>query len=188
MENEKLPAETFALQQSDIQKTATATINANMYCRNCGTEISHNAIACSKCGANPRTEKNFCPSCGVSTNGNQVLCINCGASFVSQNSAAGSAANVQNNSKTVAIVAHLTIIGWIIALILNNQNKTEFGSYYVKQMLGLFIFTIEFFFIGLILLIFNFAVWLMSFINAINNRTKPMPVYGTMFQRWFKGM
>ncbi|MEM9648547.1 MAG: YtxH domain-containing protein, partial [Bacteroidota bacterium] len=34
------------------------------------------------------------------------------------------------SGKTVAIIAHLTLIGWIIAIIMNSSNKTEVGSFY----------------------------------------------------------
>ena len=38
------------------------------------------------------------------------------------------------NSKAKAILAHITIIGWIIALILNMKDKDEFTSFYVRQL------------------------------------------------------
>ena len=165
-----------------------------MYCRDCGNEVGTNAVACPKCGADPRTEKNFCPSCGTATNANQVMCINCGASLAVAKTSVVAHTAAQDNSKTVAIVAHLTVIGWIIALILNSQNKSEFGSFHIRNMLGLIIFnfigifTIPLFLIGWIIMIFNFVVWLISFINAINNKTEPLLVYGSLFQGWFKGM
>ena len=34
-----------------------------------------------------------------------------------------------DNGKTVAIIAYITVIGWIIALVMNNKDKTELGSY-----------------------------------------------------------
>ncbi|MEX6688179.1 zinc ribbon domain-containing protein [Danxiaibacter flavus] len=52
-----------------------------MYCRNCGNEVSDKAIACPKCGVNPRTEKSFCPSCGSPTASNQVMCTKCNAAL-----------------------------------------------------------------------------------------------------------
>jgi hypothetical protein len=52
-----------------------------MYCRNCGNEVHEKAVACPKCGVNPRTEKKFCPNCGKPTAENQVLCVNCGVSL-----------------------------------------------------------------------------------------------------------
>lgn len=54
-----------------------------MHCRNCGNEVHDKAIACPKCGVNPRSEKKFCSSCGVETNTNQVICVKCGVSLAS---------------------------------------------------------------------------------------------------------
>ncbi len=55
-----------------------------MYCKNCGNEVHEKAVACPKCGVNPRSEKKFCQSCGSTTNPNQVICTNCGVSLTTQ--------------------------------------------------------------------------------------------------------
>jgi hypothetical protein len=160
-----------------------------MYCRNCGQQISENVIACPKCGADPKTEKNFCCNCGAATNANQVMCIKCGVSLVVSHSVSTS----QDNGRSIAIIAHVTFIGTIVALVMNNQNKTELGSFYVRQMVGLIIFNLigfitAVFIIGDILLFLNFIVWIISFVNAINEKLSPMLVYGSLFQKWFKGL
>lgn len=41
------------------------------------------------------------------------------------------------DGKTKAIVAHITWIGWIIALILNSSEKDEIASFFIRQLLGL---------------------------------------------------
>jgi uncharacterized membrane protein len=41
------------------------------------------------------------------------------------------------DDKTKSIVAHVTIIGWIIALVMNQSDKGENTSFYLRQMLGL---------------------------------------------------
>lgn len=43
------------------------------------------------------------------------------------------------DAKTKAIVAHLTPIGWIIALVINMGQKEEMASYYIRQTLGLYL-------------------------------------------------
>ena len=58
------------------------TINLiNMYCKNCGNELNENAIACLKCGCDPKKGNKNCHSCGVETNQEQVICIKCGVSL-----------------------------------------------------------------------------------------------------------
>jgi hypothetical protein len=42
------------------------------------------------------------------------------------------------DAKTKAIVSHLFVIGWIIALILNSSKKEELASYYIRQNLGIY--------------------------------------------------
>lgn len=92
------------------------------------------------------------------------------------------------DGKTKAIVAHITLIGWIIALVLNSQEKDEYASFYIRQMLGLLI--ISFLgFIPLLGIIFGIAalvLWIISLIGAASGQMKPLPVVGQYFQDWFK--
>ena len=94
------------------------------------------------------------------------------------------------DGKTKAIVAHLTLIGWIIALVLNSQEKDEFASFYIRQMLGLiilnFIWLIPFigWILGLVVLVF----WILSLIGAAQGERKPVPIFGDMFQQWFASL
>ncbi|MBR9853177.1 MAG: YtxH domain-containing protein [Algicola sp.] len=95
------------------------------------------------------------------------------------------------SGKTVAIVAHLTLIGWIIAIIMNSSNKTELGSFYVRQTLGIFLIG---FVLGIIPIIniigilIVFVFWIMSLIGAINGNQKPVFLVGEYFQNWFKSL
>lgn len=52
-----------------------------MYCKNCGNEQNENAVACLKCGCDPKKGNKNCPSCGVEANPNQVICVKCGGSL-----------------------------------------------------------------------------------------------------------
>ena len=94
------------------------------------------------------------------------------------------------DGKTVAIIAHITIIGWIIAFVLNSQNKTDFGSFYVRQTLGIFILCLFYVIplIGWIVALFGFILWIVSIINALGNNTNPVFVLGEKFQEWFKSI
>jgi uncharacterized membrane protein len=104
----------------------------------------------------------------------------------------------QQQDKTVAIVAHFTLIGWIVALVMHGSNKTSLGAYFIRQMLGLIICQIAVVillfipFLGWILYpvcgIALFVFWLMSLINAINGVEKPVPLIGEKFNEWFKGV
>lgn len=49
-----------------------------MFCRNCGKEVSDEAIMCISCGVPPKNGKNYCQNCGEPTDPNAVVCIKCG--------------------------------------------------------------------------------------------------------------
>jgi len=93
------------------------------------------------------------------------------------------------DGKTKAIVAHLTWIGWIIALVLNSNEKDEFASFYIRQNLGLMLAGTILTFIpvvGWILAIVVFVFWIISLIASIQGEKKETPYLGAYFQDWFK--
>ena len=95
------------------------------------------------------------------------------------------------DGKTKAIVAHITIIGWIIALVINSSEKDEFASYYIRQTLGIYLLGIVLSIIPVINLIgwiVVFVLWLLSLIASIQGETKETPVVGKYFQDWFKSI
>jgi uncharacterized membrane protein len=95
------------------------------------------------------------------------------------------------DGKTKAIVAHITLIGWIIALVLNGQEKDEYAAFYIRQMLGLIIISVVGSFIPFVNFVLWIAVlvfWIMSLISAANGEMKPLPLLGEQFQQWFKGI
>ncbi|SDQ21064.1 hypothetical protein [Flagellimonas zhangzhouensis] len=99
--------------------------------------------------------------------------------------------NNPDSGKTVAIIAHLTLIGWIVAIIMNSSNKTEIGSFYVRQVLGIALIGIVLGLIPIINMIawiFPFVLWIASLIGAINGNQKPVFLVGEYFQNWFKGL
>jgi uncharacterized membrane protein len=95
------------------------------------------------------------------------------------------------DGKTKAIVAHITYIGWIIALVINSNEKDEITSFYIRQLLGIYLFSIVVTFIPLINFIgwiLALVFWIMSLVGAVNGEMKETPVIGKYFQDWFKGI
>ena len=95
------------------------------------------------------------------------------------------------DGKTKAIVAHITYIGWIIALVINSSQKDEIASFYIRQLLGIYLFSIVISFVPVINLIgwiLALVFWILSLIGAINGEIKETPVIGKYFQDWFKGI
>jgi uncharacterized membrane protein len=94
------------------------------------------------------------------------------------------------DGKTKAIVAHITWVGWIIALIVNSGQKDEIASFYIRQLLGIYLFSLLTIIptIGWIIGIISVVFWILSLIGAINGEMKETPVIGKYFQDWFKGI
>jgi len=111
--------------------------------------------------------------------------------------------NTADNGKTTAIVAYITIIGWLIAYFsMHQNNKTSLGSYHLRQTLLLFICSIIYQIIvmvvtmavpavGTILSIASLAflvLWVIGLIAAVNGQEKPMPLIGEKAQELFKNI
>ncbi len=101
------------------------------------------------------------------------------------------------DGKTKAIVAHIFWIGWIISLVVNMKDKDELASFYIRQLLGIYLFSLAATILahlaslplistigGIITLVF----WIISLISAIQGEKKEVPVVGNYFQEWFKTM
>ncbi|MCB0462305.1 MAG: YtxH domain-containing protein [Flavobacteriaceae bacterium] len=99
---------------------------------------------------------------------------------------------VLGDAKNVALVAHLTLIGWVIAFVMNGgDKKTEYASFYLRQMLGLMLFAIVLSFIPIIGWFANLIIlvlWIMSLVGALSGEKKETPVIGHLFQDWFKSI
>ena len=102
-----------------------------------------------------------------------------------------------DKGKTIAIIAYITVIGWIIALVMHNNEKTELGSFHLRQALGIFLVGItlavinSFLNITMLAWIIQIGIivfWILGFISAVQGEKKPVPLLGAQFQDWFKGI
>jgi uncharacterized membrane protein len=109
-----------------------------------------------------------------------------------------SATPVQSGEdKTVAILAYITLLGFIIAIVMHSSKKTALGGFHLRQMLGIVILGLASYILIFIpilgwiamavLGIINLVMWIMGLIAAINGEMKPAPVFGPNFQKWFAG-
>ena len=101
--------------------------------------------------------------------------------------------------KTVAIVAYLTLIGFIVAIVIHMNKKTKLGAYHLRQVLGFLLTGIAVVFCEFILIfipilgwlcilalwISLLVLWILGLVAAINGEMKPMPVLGPLYQKWF---
>lgn len=102
-----------------------------------------------------------------------------------------------DNGKNIAIIAYITLIGWIIALVMHNNNKTALGAYHIRQMLGIMIVGLvlsilvsflDIYILSLIVQIGILVLWILGLIAAIQGEQKPVPLLGEQFQQWFAGI
>lgn len=105
--------------------------------------------------------------------------------------------NQTEPGKNAAIVAYLTIIGAVIAIFMNSENKSNFASFHIRQALGIFL---TFFALGYIIgyfdnwmisgafYLFFFILWIYGFLGALNGETKKVPLVGDFYQNLFKGL
>jgi uncharacterized membrane protein len=89
--------------------------------------------------------------------------------------------------KTVAIVSYFSLIGFIVAIVLNSNKKTKLGAFHLRQMLGLILSSIVCIIpiLGWIIFLGLFVLWIMGLISATKGEMKPVPVLGGMYQKWF---
>jgi uncharacterized membrane protein len=101
--------------------------------------------------------------------------------------AAPPAAAAASEDKTVAILSYITLIGFIIAIVMNSSKKTKLGAFHLRQSLGLFLtsFLCIIPLLGLVIAIGILVFWIMGLISAIKGEMKPLPLLGGMYQKWF---
>jgi len=105
--------------------------------------------------------------------------------------------NTVDKGKNVAIISYMTIIGAIIAIFMNNDNKNSFAAFHIRQALGLFIsFFLLGYFIGYFdswmvssaFYLFYFVLWIYGFMGALQGKMMLIPVLGEQFQKIFKNI
>ncbi len=94
----------------------------------------------------------------------------------------------QNDGKIISIVSYITLIGLIVAFIMNNDKKIPLASFHIRQSLGILLTGIVVSFFNVIPLlgqlvylagaVFLLVLWVMGLIGAINQKQEPVPVLG----------
>ncbi len=109
------------------------------------------------------------------------------------------------DGKSIAIISYLTWIGWIIAFVLYNSNKSKLAAYHIRQSLGLMIIAVVLYIIMFIFLFIPvlgwiisiliyisligvFVLWVIGLVSAINGQEKPVPIIGVKAQEMLAGI
>jgi uncharacterized membrane protein len=100
-----------------------------------------------------------------------------------------------NQGKTAAIISYILIVGPLIAISINSEDKNEYASFHIRQGLGL---TLTFITLGLTIShfesimvaapmwIFISVLTIYGIFTAARGETKPLPLLGNFFQKWLK--
>ncbi len=103
---------------------------------------------------------------------------------------------MNDQSRTISVVSYITIIGWIIALIMRQTERpqSELSRFHLRQSLGInlifftlsivqFILSILYLgFLGHILGMIAFILWLTGLIAAIQGQFRKIPFIGQWFE------
>lgn len=100
--------------------------------------------------------------------------------------------------KNIGIIAYLTIIGLIVAFVMNNDKKSPFATYHIRQSLGLLVTGLALSLVNIIPILgwivsilgtfVLIYMWIMGLVNAANGEEKPVPILGEKYIEWFKGI
>ncbi|MBL4744957.1 MAG: hypothetical protein JKY08_01175 [Flavobacteriaceae bacterium] len=99
--------------------------------------------------------------------------------------------------KTAAIISYLSWPGLLIGFIMNNSKRNSFTSFHIRQMIGLLLLQLLAGAIGSLvgiptvarfLHITLFIFWITGFIGCLKGQEKKIPLFGDLFQDWFKGI
>lgn len=103
-----------------------------------------------------------------------------------------------NEGKTIAIIAYLTLIGLIIAFVMNNDKKNAFAAFHIRQALGLGltglalgvvnVIPILGWIIGIFGSLLLLVLWVIGLMGALNGKEKSVPILGKKYQEWLKSI
>lgn len=104
-----------------------------------------------------------------------------------------------DNPRTAAIIAYITIIGWLMAYYwLYPGHKSRMGILHIRQALFLHIFTfiinVIMYYLVTSLIVYGvvvvalFTLWAVGVMHAINGQEKLLPVIGPWSQKLFAGL
>ena len=108
------------------------------------------------------------------------------------------AAASATEDKTVAILSYITLIGFIAAVFIHQNSKTQLGAFHLRQVLGMVVTAaagavcgvvpilgwIVWFFVCLVLFVF----WVLGILAAVKGEMRPVPLLGEHYQKWFAGV
>lgn len=107
-------------------------------------------------------------------------------------------ASDMEDGKTIAIISYLTLIGLVVAFVMNSEKKNNYAKFHIRQSLGIMLTSLATMFvswipfIGWLIGIFSFLfllfLWITGLMNALNGKEKVLPILGNKYAEWFKSL
>ena len=97
--------------------------------------------------------------------------------------------------KTAAITSYILIVGVLIAFSINSETKNKFAAFHIRQglgltltfiILGVSISSFESIYVAAPMWVFVSVLTIYGIFTAAKGETTPLPLLGTIFQKWFK--
>lgn len=102
-----------------------------------------------------------------------------------------------SEGKSTAITSYILLVGVLIALSMNSENKNPFASFHIRQglgltitfiLLGVSISSFESIFVAAPMWVFISVLTMYGIFTAAKGETTPLPLLGNLFQKWFKSI
>ena len=108
-----------------------------------------------------------------------------------------SSESAATEDKTVAILCYITLIGFIAAIFMHQNHKTQLGAFHLRQVLGMVltaaagsvcgVVPVLGWVVWFVVVIVLFVFWVLGLLSAVRGEMRPVPVLGEHYQRWFAG-
>lgn len=101
---------------------------------------------------------------------------------------------MENERRTTAIIAYITMIGCIIAITMNMEPKHSFARFHIRQAFGIHLLFHAFAIMSSVafniyavygLYLCYIILFTYGFLGALNNKRQEIPFLGPYFQKWF---
>jgi uncharacterized membrane protein len=102
-----------------------------------------------------------------------------------------------DEGKSIAITSYILMVGVLIALSMNSENKNKFASFHIRQglgltltfiILGVSISSFESIYVAAPMWIFISVLTMYGIFTAAKGETTPLPLLGGLFQKVFKNI
>lgn len=102
-----------------------------------------------------------------------------------------------DEGKTAAITSYILMVGVLIALSMNSENKNKFAAFHIRQglgltvtfiILGVSISSFESIYVAAPMWVFISVLTIYGIFTAAKGETTPLPLLGGLFQKWFSNI